>query len=141
MSVATQSLDSDDIKQQAAGHWCGILRQVCGLSDEQLNPGVHQPCPSCGGIDRFRAFDDVAETGGVICNQCHDKQNSDGFATIKWQRNCSFPEAVELVADALGQSLPDPQQSGTATKADKPKKIHRTCKRFSEDTGQTGTDK
>jgi len=94
------NLDADEIKRHAAGRCVQILQSVCGLTDQQLNPRIHQPCPDCGGTDRFRAFDDVNETGGLLCNQCGKR--SDLFASIQWLRRCTFPEALKLVADAIG---------------------------------------
>ncbi len=93
---------AEDIKRQAAGRWIQIHRSICGLSDQQLNPKTHGPCPRCGGADRFRAFDDVAETGGLFCNQCHSERNGDGLAAVQWIRNCTFSDAVRLVADEIG---------------------------------------
>jgi len=94
------NLDADEIKRQAAGRCVQILASVCGLTDQQLNPRIHQPCPDCGGTDRFRAFDDVNETGGLLCNQCGSR--SDLFESIQWLRRCTFPESVKLAADAIG---------------------------------------
>ena len=62
----------------------------------------HHGCPKCGGEDRFRAFDDFDRSGGVICNQCHDKKNSDGFSSIAWLCGCKFTEAIQKVAEFCG---------------------------------------
>lgn len=94
-------LQADDIKRLADGRWVQILQSVCGLNDHQLNPKVHGPCPKCGGNDRYRAMGDVAETGGLFCNNCHSENNGDGFAAVQWLRNCTFAEAVRIVADAI----------------------------------------
>jgi len=104
-----QRLSVDEIKRAAAGRWCDILASVCGLSTEQLDPKRHQPCPRCGGTDRFRALDDVATTGGVWCGQCHHGETQpkagDGLASVRWLCECSFPEALALVAGAVGLEL------------------------------------
>ena len=47
---------------------------------ESGHPKVHGPCPDCGGTDRFRAFDDVNDSGGLLCNQCGKR--SDVFADL-----------------------------------------------------------
>jgi hypothetical protein len=124
-------LSAEDIKRQAVGRWPDILRTVCGLEDSQLNPRHHVPCPKCGGTDRFRALDDVAETGGLFCNQCHNKGTTpkagDGFAAVQWARDCTFPEAVRLVADCIGHHHNGHQSAATAKPAKKPKKIHATA--------------
>ena len=58
------------------------------------------PCPTCGGKDRFR-FDDEDGRGTWFCNQC-TPQAGDGFALVQNVRGCDFPEAMRLVANALG---------------------------------------
>lgn len=94
-------IDAKLVKQQAAGHWVQILQSVGGLTAQQVDFRINQPCPKCGGKDRFRAFNDVAETGGVMCNQCHNTRNGDGFATLQWLLGCTFAESARLTADWL----------------------------------------
>jgi hypothetical protein len=122
------SQDCEEIKRQAAGQWNQILKATCGLTDEQLNPKIHQPCPKCGGTDRFRAFDDVNETGGLLCNQCHNKNNRDGFASIQWLLGCTFREALLMVFVFLGGRSSHNQKSSKTRPAEtqKPKKLHHT---------------
>ncbi|MCX7396772.1 MAG: AAA family ATPase [Planctomycetales bacterium] len=124
------SYKADDIKRQAAGRWVSILESVCGLSAHELNPRVNGPCPKCGGTDRFRALNDVAETGALFCNQCHNKnttpKSGDGFAAIQWLRNCTFSGALKLAAEAFGHSEPgNPTTNGK--QAPKKKKVHPTA--------------
>ena len=124
------NVDAETVKHRAAGQWCRILQHVCGLTDEQLNPRKHQPCPQCGGTDRFRAFNDVDATGGLYCNVCHDKKNADGFASIMWLQNCTFPEALTKVVDALGLSAPGVDKTVRAkNKSDNGQTIHPTSER------------
>lgn len=125
--VSNGRLSVDDIKRQAAGRWPDILRNVCGLTDSQLNPRVHGPCPKCGGTDRYRALDDVAETGGLFCNQCHHSHNGDGLAAVQWLRDCTFPEAVGLVSSCIGH-----QQNHQPAKQGKPKTIHPSVNRAAD---------
>ena len=96
------TVDRGAIRQAARGQCVAILQHLGSLTDLQLNPKVHGPCPRCGGSDRFRAFDDVNETGGLFCNQCGTR--SDIFASVQWLRNCTFPQALQLVADFVGNS-------------------------------------
>jgi len=112
-------LDAAEIKRRAAGRWVEILQAVCGLPAEKMNPQVHSPCPQCGGTDRFRAFDNVAETGGLFCNQCFSERNSDGFAAVQWLTGATFPEAVRLVAEFIG-SAPASQAKRAAIPERKP---------------------
>lgn len=121
-------LSADEVKRQAAGRWPDILQRVCGLSDSQLNPKQHGPCPRCGGTDRFRALDDVAETGGLYCNQCFSTGNGDGLAAVQWLRDCTFAEALRLVAAELGHS----RERKPSVRVVKPKTVHPTAERAAE---------
>jgi len=94
------SLPVDEIKRAASGRWLEIL-SAAGIASEVLD-GRHHPCPKCGGTDRFRAFDDFAETGGVLCNGCFKANNGDGFAVIQWFLGCDFRTALFAVARHLG---------------------------------------
>ncbi len=49
----------------ARGHWAKILPAL-GVN---ILKNRHQPCPVCGGKDRFR-FDDQEGRGTWFCNQC-----------------------------------------------------------------------
>ena len=91
-----------EVKRLAENRWLEIL-SAAGFSSELLNGRGH-PCPKCGGTDRFSAFRDVDLTGGVMCRQCFNEKNGDGFAAIMWLRNCSFPDAVAFVSDCVGLS-------------------------------------
>ena len=117
------TLKAEDVKLQAAGRWIPILQSVCGLTAEQLNPKVHGPCPQCKGTNRFRALDDVAESGALFCNQCHHERNGDGLAAVQWLRNCTFPEAVRLVADEIGHNGNGHHKQSQPTKS---KNVHAT---------------
>ncbi len=90
----------DLVKGAAIGRWADIAQQVFGLSAAFLT-GEHTECPKCGGKDRFRVFDDFAETGGAICNKC-GRDLGDGFKLGDWY--CGTPKAETLaqVATFLG---------------------------------------
>jgi hypothetical protein len=121
-------LNADDIKRSAAGRCSHILQTVCGLTEHQLNPKVHGPCPDCGGTDRFRAFDDVNASGGLLCNQCGKR--SDVFASIQWLRNCTFLEALKLVADEIGHNSNG--HHNPASQPTKLKKVHDTAEQAAD---------
>jgi putative DNA primase/helicase len=53
--------------QRANGSWHAILGEL-GIPS-QLLTGKHQPCPFCGGKDRFR-FTDKNRDGMYYCSQC-----------------------------------------------------------------------
>ena len=90
----------DDVKSAARGRWLDVLTSVGGFNADDLD-GRHHPCPRCEGTDRFRAFDDVDETGGVLCNQCHSEDNGDGLAAIQWRNGWTFGETIKAVAGYL----------------------------------------
>ena len=100
-------LDAAEIRQAARGQWLRILESVCGLNSRQLNPKIHGPCPKCDGTDRFRALDDVAESGALFCNQCHNgdtlPKSGDGLSSVQWLLGCGFSEALRQVAAEVGK--------------------------------------
>lgn len=93
-------IDWNDILPAANGLWPDILKQVCGLPDTTFNR-KHQPCPSCGGKDRFRWDDKLNHPGdgGAICGQCG---SGDGMSWLLKLTGLSFPDAVQTVADFVG---------------------------------------
>ena len=64
------------IQDLTRGRWPDLLQQLGGLSADQLTD-THQPCPLCGGTDRYR-FDDKDGSGSWYCNQCGGKRQSGG---------------------------------------------------------------
>jgi putative DNA primase/helicase len=60
----------------ASGRWPELLGALGGLSPEQLT-NEHQPCPACGGEDRYR-WDQDDGHGGWYCNQCGGKDHAGG---------------------------------------------------------------
>lgn len=92
-------MDVSLIKNAAAGRWNEIVTSLCGVGHDVLD-GSHQPCPRCGGKDRFRAFGDFPDTGGVVCNQCG--RFADGLATIGWLTGRPFAEVITSVCEHLG---------------------------------------
>lgn len=89
----------ESVKLVCHGRWTEVLPSLTDLDGQRFD-GKHGPCPRCGGKDRFRAFDDFAETGGTICNQCGP--NADGIATIAWLLDCTQTEAMHLIAGDFG---------------------------------------
>lgn len=65
-----------DSLSAADGRWPEILSSLGSVSLDQLTD-KHQPCPACGGTDRFR-WDDDAGAGAWFCNQCGGKDRSGG---------------------------------------------------------------
>lgn len=46
------------------------------------------------------------EAGAIYCNQCFDHDNGDGIAALQWLCGWTFPEAVNALAEYLGQASP-----------------------------------
>ena len=95
------SYDVQTVKNSATNLWLSIVTSLCGV-DAAVLDGRPQDCPKCGGSgsnDRFRAFGDFQETGGVVCNRCG--KFADGIATIEWLNDCSFSESLTSVAEFL----------------------------------------
>lgn len=89
----------DDINQAAHGNWPSVLQAV-GVPAELLNPRKHQPCPACGGTDRYR-FTDHKGGGSWICNQCHPDGGSP-IDLVMAVFGYSFHEAKDVLAGVLG---------------------------------------
>lgn len=94
-----KTYDIDAVRAAASKRWPEILASVCGLPRETFD-GNHQPCPKCGGADRFRAFTD--DSGGGICNQCWTDKNGDGISFVQWYDGSAFFPALRKIADYLG---------------------------------------
>ncbi|HGD8911273.1 TPA: primase-helicase zinc-binding domain-containing protein, partial [Escherichia coli] len=73
----------------ARGHWAQILPAL-GVN---ILKNRHQPCPVCGGKDRFR-FDDQEGRGTWFCNQCGA---GDGLALVTRALNVDISEAADRI--------------------------------------------
>ncbi|STM94861.1 putative prophage DNA primase [Escherichia coli] len=89
----------------ALGHWPRILPAL-GI---QVLKNRHQPCPVCGGSDRFR-FDDREGRGTWYCNQCGA---GDGLKLVEKVFGVSPSDAAAKVAAVTG-SLPPADPAVTA---------------------------
>jgi len=103
MSQSTQRkrIDEDQVKVAALGR-CNAILIALGFPEEHLASSPERACPKCGGNTRYRAFDDVNDTGGVFCSHCHKDRNGDIFATLMWWYGCNFKKALEEVAQQVG---------------------------------------
>ena len=104
------------ITDLAQGHWPSILGALAGLSSEQLTD-KHQPCPLCGGKDRYR-FDDQDGSGSWFCNQCGGPAQSggagNGMELLLRRTGWTFKEAAQRVEQHLGiaPQRPEPPTNG-----------------------------
>lgn len=102
-----------DLYDQARGRWPGILASLAGLTDQQLTDR-HQPCPLCGGEDRYR-FDDKDGSGSWFCNRCGGKNQTggagNGMDLLMRKTGWEFKRAAEEVERHLGISRPAPARA------------------------------
>jgi putative DNA primase/helicase len=99
----------------STGHWPSILSALAGLSSEQLTD-KHQPCPLCGGKDRYR-FDDLDGTGSWFCNNCGGKDQTggagNGMDMLMRRQNWTFKEAAQRIEQHLGVTPQRPKPPTT----------------------------
>lgn len=104
------------ITELANGHWPSILGVLAGLSSTQLSD-KHQPCPLCGGKDRYR-FDDQDGNGSWYCNKCGGRDQSGGAGSgmdmLMRRTGWSFAEAAQRIEQHLNiaPQRPEPPTKG-----------------------------
>lgn len=101
--------------QAAQGKWRGILKYF-GLPEESLR-NRHQPCPLCGGNDRYR-FDDKDGTGSYYCSGCGA---GFGMDLLMKFTGMDFKEAARRVDEIVGNV----QAEKTCLKPDPSHRIRR----------------
>jgi putative DNA primase/helicase len=106
------------ILDAAAGRWPQLLMELGGLTPDQLE-NRHQPCPNCGGTDRYR-WDNDDGPGGWFCNQCGGKDfmggAGSGMDLLMRVTGWDFKQATTRLEQHLGME----------PKARKPKRPART---------------
>jgi putative DNA primase/helicase len=123
-----------DVMAAAAGQWPRLLIELAGLAPEQLE-NRHQPCPACGGTDRYR-WDRDDGPGGWFCNQCGGRDQrgggGSGMDLLLRLTGWDFATAARRIETHLalpaGQAAafpaPAPQRpASTARKAGRPARI------------------
>lgn len=93
-----------DIKELARGQWKEILRALTSVTDEQLRLNKQQPCPFCGGKDRY-TFTDYKGSGSWFCRGAcapDGRQVSNGFGFLMTYFNEDFKSVVKRVSEYLG---------------------------------------
>lgn len=93
-----------DIKATAQYRWQEIHAAI-GI-DQRYLKNKHQPCPACGGKDRFR-YDDKDGNGTFICSHWENGAG-DGFGLVMHYLNCGFDEALHAVAGVLNMGGANP---------------------------------
>jgi putative DNA primase/helicase len=108
---------TDQALAAADGQWPRLLIELAGLDPEQLQ-NRHQPCPACGGTDRYR-WDRDDGPGGWFCNQCGGKNHSggggNGLDLLMRLSGWDFATATRRVEAHLGLPRSDAQPSSSAS--------------------------
>lgn len=99
MSTKRPPLDFDAIKIAAHGRWLTTIFPAVGIHFEK-QPNKHQPCPMCGGKDRFRC-DNKQGKGTWLCSHCGA---GDGFQLVSLYTNREGYELMEMIGGILGVS-------------------------------------
>lgn len=88
------------LADKTQGRWDSILISF-GIEKKILNR-INQPCPFCGGKDRFRYVNKTGN-GFWICNQCAP-EGADGFEFLIRMYESDFKSIAKMVEDRLGMT-------------------------------------
>ncbi|MCP3128022.1 primase-helicase zinc-binding domain-containing protein [Shewanella sp. KJ2020] len=86
-----------NVTSLANGNWLGILNSLCG----DIHYNKAQPCPNCGGHDRF-TFDDLEGRGTYVCRGCG---SGDGLSLVAKVHSVNAREAALMVEPYVGLSI------------------------------------
>ena len=89
----------EEAKRRTHGDWQSLLERL-GVDPKVLGKR-NQPCPACGGKDRFQ-FTDKYGDGNYICRGCGP---GDGFALLELCLGWKFIDALKAVESAVGTSI------------------------------------
>ena len=95
------------IKQRAHGRWTEILRML-GVDEKILNKR-NQPCPLCGGTDRFQ-YTDKYEEGNYHCRGCGP---GGGLKLLQGIQGWDFGTVLRRVEECVGSVAPGIIRSGS----------------------------
>lgn len=91
----------EDVLPYMKGMWRDALQNLCGLSNDVFNK-KHQPCPHCGGKDRFRWTDKLSTDGdgGAVCNGCG---SDSGIGWLMKLTGEPYSECINILGRFLGK--------------------------------------
>jgi len=117
------TLEPDELKVKLSGHWVNVINALApGLSEAVSKGKAHQPCPQCGGKDRFNFDGDFPLNGKAHCNKKCNLNSGDGLALLQSWNNWTFPEALEKLSAFLGlEAIPPKFEKKKFTLEDKVK--------------------
>ncbi len=88
-----------ELKTQMRGRWRSFFT---GRYGGMFSHSKGQPCPVCGGEDRF-VFDDKFGDGNWLCrHECSGRQSSDGLELVKLLEKTDIKGAITVVESYLG---------------------------------------
>ena len=90
----------EDVKSRASGHWGDILVRI-GVDAKFVNRR-NQPCPMCGGTDRF-CYTDKFQQGNYVCRHCGA---GDGFKLAEGALGLGFWDVFKRVEEVVGSGVP-----------------------------------
>ena len=111
----------DCAKASAHGRWTQVLKAL-GVAEELLNR-KNQPCPMCGGEDRFQYTDRFGE-GNYHCRGCG------AGGGLKLAQTClgvGFPELLERLERLLGNATP---VGAEGTTGPSPERMRAMCRKI-----------
>jgi putative DNA primase/helicase len=97
----------DRVKDRAHGRWTEILAHL-GV-DERILRKINQPCPRCGGTDRFQYTDKFGQ-GNYHCRKCGP---GGGFKLLQAVKGIDFGTALREVESCVGSDPPLQAPSST----------------------------
>lgn len=108
-----------EVKARAEGNWSTILESI-GVAAKVLNR-KNQPCPGCGGTDRFQ-YTDKYRHGDYYCRGCGP---GDGFRLAEMALGLSFMEVFRQVEAVVGKPVSAAKAASPAPSAAKMRKLAR----------------
>src|SRR5688572_33284803 len=92
-----------ELKSRAHGRWTEVLRTL-GVNEKVLNKR-NQPCPMCGGTDRFQYTDKFGE-GNYHCRGCGA---GGGLKLLQGYHGWDFGTTFKRVEECVGRVSSRPQ--------------------------------
>lgn len=94
-----------ELKAAAHGRWLEILSALArdlrpALESKTIGKHVSCPVHKGKGQDGLRAYKNVGDTGGTVCNTCGN--HPDGVQTLMWVNDWTFRKVLEEVDNYLG---------------------------------------
>lgn len=90
----------EEVKRRAHGRWTAILHAL-GVDEKILN-GRNQPCPLCGGTDRFQYTDKYGE-GNYYCRGCGP---GGGIKLLQGVLGWDFGTILKRIEESVGRVGP-----------------------------------